>query len=154
MFFKCGNSSYTCLKFPLRSLYNHYWTGLPILVELIGLVNSVVIFLSQMTLLRWSIFLFGSQTVILTVLLFWISFFVLYLFYNGFPSIRKFWYVIVSVSIDFLSNSQRDALFHRIAYDDYSFADWDGLRDHVRDVPCEDIFKRGFLVLLVTCEWV
>ena len=107
-----------------------------------------------MTLLIWLTFLFGSQTVILTVLLFWISFFFLYLFYNGFPSIRKFWYVIVSVSIDFLSNSQRDALFHRIAYDDYSFADWDGLCDHVRDVPCEDIFKLGFLVLLVTCEWV
>ena len=31
-------------------------------------------------------------------------------------------YVVVSVSIDFLSNSQQDALFHRIAYD-YSCAD-------------------------------
>ena len=27
-----------------------------------------------------------------------------------------------------------------IAYD-YSRADWDGLRDHLRDVPWEDIFK-------------
>ena len=41
---------------------------------------------------------------------------------------------VVSVSIDFLSNSQRDAPFHRIAYD-YSRADWDGLLDHLRDVP-------------------
>ena len=48
--------------------------------------------------------------------------------------------VVVSVSIDFLSNSQRDAPFHCIAYD-YSCADWDGLRDHLRDVPWEDIFK-------------
>ena len=50
--------------------------------------------------------------------------------------------VVVSVSIDFSSNSQRDAPFHRIAYD-YSRADWDGLRDHLRDVPWEDIFKLG-----------
>ena len=41
---------------------------------------------------------------------------------------------VVSVSIDFPSNSQRDAPFHRIAYD-YSRADWDGLHDHLRDVP-------------------
>ena len=49
---------------------------------------------------------------------------------------------VVSVFIDFPSNSQWDALFHRIAYD-YSRADWDGLCDHLRDVPLEDIFKLG-----------
>ena len=49
-------------------------------------------------------------------------------------------HVVVSVSIDFLSNSKRDAPFLRIVYD-YSRADWDGLRDHLRDVSCEDIFK-------------
>ena len=38
-------------------------------------------------------------------------------------------HVVVSVSIDFPSNSQWDAPFHRIAYD-YSCADWDGLCDH------------------------
>ena len=54
-------------------------TGLPILVELIDLVNSVIIFLSQMTLLRWLTFLLGSQTVILIVLLFWIYLFLLML---------------------------------------------------------------------------
>ena len=47
---------------------------------------------------------------------------------------------VVSVSINFPSCSQRDAPFHRIAYE-YSHADWDGLRDHLRDVPREDIFK-------------
>ena len=51
-------------------------------------------------------------------------------------------HVVVSVSIDFPTNSQQDAPFHCIAYD-YSCADWDGLRDHLRDVPWEDIFKRG-----------
>ena len=49
-------------------------------------------------------------------------------------------HVVVSVSIDFPTNSQQDAPFHRIAYD-YSRADWDGLRDHLRNVPWEDIFK-------------
>ena len=49
-------------------------------------------------------------------------------------------HVGVSVSIDFPSNSQRDIPFHHIAYD-YSCADCDGLCDHLRDVPWEDIFK-------------
>ena len=49
-------------------------------------------------------------------------------------------HVVVSVAIDFPSNSQWDASFHCIAYD-YSRAGWDGLRDHLRDVPSEDIFK-------------
>ena len=43
-------------------------------------------------------------------------------------------HVVVSVSIGFPLNSQWDALFDRITYD-YSCADWDGLRDHLRDVP-------------------
>ena len=46
----------------------------------------------------------------------------------------------VSVSTDFPWNSQRDAPFHCMAYD-YSHVDWDGLCDHLRDVPWEDIFK-------------
>ena len=63
-------------------------------------------------------------------------------------------HVAVSVSIDFPSNSQWDALFHCIAYD-YSCADWDGLRDHLRDVPWEDIFKLGASAAASEfCEWV
>ena len=54
-------------------------TGLPIQVELIYMVNSVIFFLSQTTLPRWLTFLLESQTVILTVLLFWIYFFLLML---------------------------------------------------------------------------
>ena len=41
------------------------------------LVNSVIVFLSQITLFRWLIFLLGFQTVILIVLLFWIYLFLL-----------------------------------------------------------------------------
>ena len=55
---------------------------------------------------------------------------------------------VVSVSIDFPSNSQWDAPFHYIAYD-YSRADWYGLCDHLRDVPWEDIFKLGASLLLL-----
>ena len=49
-------------------------------------------------------------------------------------------HVAVSVSIHIPINSKQDAPFHRVAYD-YSHADWDGLCDHLRDVPWEDIFK-------------
>ena len=63
-------------------------------------------------------------------------------------------HVVVSVSIDFLSNSQRNAPFYRIAYD-YSRADLVGLRDHLRDVPWEDIFKLGASAAAGEfCEWV
>ena len=48
---------------------------------------------------------------------------------------------VVSVSIDFPSDSQWDVLFLCITYG--YCADWDGLCDHVRDVPWEDIFKLG-----------
>ena len=48
--------------------------------------------------------------------------------------------VAVLVSTDFPSYSQPNTLFHRFAYD-YFHADWDGLRDHLRDVPWEVIFK-------------
>ena len=72
----------------------------------------------------------------------------------AFPSLRNSVHDVVSVFIDFPSNSQRDALFHRIAYD-YSHADWDGLCDHLRDVPWEDIFKLGASAAASEfCEWV
>ena len=61
---------------------------------------------------------------------------------------------VLSVSIDFPSNSQQDAPFHRITYD-YSRADWDGLRDHLRDAPWEDIFKLvASAAASEFCEWV
>ena len=62
-------------------------------------------------------------------------------------------HVVVSFSIDFPSNSQWDAPFHHIPYD-YSCADWDGLRDHLRDVPWEDIFKLSASTAASEfCEW-
>ena len=47
-----------------------------------------------------------------------------------------------------------DAPFHRIAYD-YSRADWDGICDHLRDVPWKDIFKLcASAATSEFCEWV
>ena len=46
-------------------------------MELIALVNSVLIFVSQMTLLRLLTFRLEALTVTLTVLLFWIYFYLL-----------------------------------------------------------------------------
>ena len=47
---------------------------------------------------------------------------------------------VVSLSVDFPSNSQWDAPSYHIAYD-YSHADCDGLCDHLRDVPWEGVFR-------------
>ena len=58
----------------------------------------------------------------------------------AFPPLENSDHVVVSVPIDFPTNSQRDAPFYRIAYG-YSHTDWVGLPDHLRDVPLEDIFK-------------
>ena len=72
----------------------------------------------------------------------------------AFPLLGNSNHVVVSVSIDFLSNSKWDALFHCIAYD-YSHSDWDGLQDHLRDVSWEDIFKLSASVAASEfCEWV
>ena len=66
---------FVCLS--LETLMFIIRTDLPVLVELINLVNYVIIFLSQMTLFKWVTFLLRSQIVILTVLLFCIYFFLL-----------------------------------------------------------------------------
>ena len=71
-----------------------------------------------------------------------------------FPPLGNSDNVAVSVSIELSTNSQRETPFHRIAYD-YSRADWDGLCDHLRDVPWEDIFKLGTSAAASEfCEWV
>ena len=74
----------------------------------------------------------------------------------AFPPLGNSDHVVVSVSIDFPINSKQDTLFHCIAYD-YSRADWDGLCDHLRDVPWEDIFKLSACAAAAAsefCEWV
>ena len=61
---------------------------------------------------------------------------------------------VVSLSIDFSLNSKWDALIYGIAYGYYCI-DWDGLFDHLRDVPWEDIFKLDASAAASEfCEWV
>ena len=61
---------------------------------------------------------------------------------------------MLSVSIDFLINLKHDVPFHRVAYD-YSFADWDGPRDHLRDVPWDNISKlSASAAASEICAWV
>ena len=59
-------------------------------------------------------------------------------------------YHVVSVSINFLSNFQWDALFHCLAYD-YYCADWD---NHLRDVLWKNLFKLSASAAVSEfCEW-
>ena len=97
---------------------------------------------SGTTLLRWLTFLLGSLTLIVTVLL-------LDLFISSdtsicsamaFPPLGNADHVVAWGFIDFPSYSQWDALIHHIVYDYFCF-DWDGLCNHLWDVPWEDIFK-------------
>ena len=72
----------------------------------------------------------------------------------AFPPLGNCDHLVVSVSIDFPINSKQDTLSHRMAYG-YSHADWDGLRDHLRDVPWEYIFKLSASAAASEfCEWV
>ena len=128
-------------------------TGLLILVKLIDLVNFVLISndLTQMVKFpTWipdcdchspallDLFLSSDASICSTI---------------AFLPVRNSDHV-ASVSIDFPSNSQQDALFHCIAFD-YSQTYWDGLCDHLRDVPWEDIFKLGSSASASEfCEWV
>ena len=71
-----------------------------------------------------------------------------------FPPLGNSEHVVVSVSIDIPINTKQDTPFHRVAYD-YSRADWDGLHDHLRDVPWEDILKLTVSAAASEfCEWV
>ena len=130
----------------LETLTSIIRTGLPILVELIDLVNSVIIFLSQMILLRWLTFLLGkypdcdSHSPALLDL--FISSDANICSTMAFCPLGNPDHVVASVSIGFSSNWQWDAPFHHIAYY-YSRADWDGLHGYLTDVSREDIFKLG-----------
>ena len=73
----------------------------------------------------------------------------------AFPPLENSDHGVVSVSTDFPLNSKWDALFHYIGYD-YSCADWDGLHDHLRDIPWDDIFKLSASAAATSeiCKWV
>ena len=55
-----------------------------------------------------------------------------------FPPLGNSDHVVLSASMDFSSNSKRDAPFYRKAYD-YFCADWDGLQDHLRKISLSSV---------------
>ena len=71
-----------------------------------------------------------------------------------FSPLGNYDHAVLLVSIDFPTNSKQDVLFHRIAYG-CSCAYWDGLCNHLRDVPWEHIFKLNAPVAATEfCKWV
>ena len=106
-------------------------------VELIDLTNSVIIsndlVLFQMTLLKWLTFLFGYLTVTLTVLLFWIYFFLLTLVFvlQRLSLHSKILTMLLpQFPVTFKQTQNGTGPFHHIAFH-YSSDDW-----VKRDVPC------------------
>ena len=101
-------------------------------------MNFVIIFLSQTTLLRWlPTQIPNCHSHSPALLDFFLSFGANICSTMAVPPLGNSDHVVVSVSIDFASYSQWDALFHCIAYD-YSCSDWDGVYDHLRHVPWEN----------------
>ena len=114
-----SQSTHLLMCLSLETLTSIIRTGWANLVEMIDLVNFLIIFLSQIILIKWLIFLLRSLTVTLSPTL-------LDLFLSSdagicstmaFPQLGNSNHVVASVSIDFLSNSKRDALFHCIVFD-------------------------------------
>ena len=56
------------------------------------------------------------------------------------PPLGRSDHIVVSVDVKFVVKSTNEHPYHRTVYS-YSKADWDGLRDHLRDVPWSDIFS-------------
>ena len=139
----------------LETLTSIIRTGLPTLVKLIDLVNSynfsIAHGLTQMVNFPTRIPDCDSHSPALLDL--FISSDASICSTMASPPLGNSDHVVVSVSIDFQTNSQQDAPFHCMAYD-YSRAEWDGPRDHLRDVPWEDIFKFGASAATSEfCEW-
>ena len=111
----------------LKILMSIIRTGLPILLQLIDLVNSVSKNLTQMVHFpTWILDLDSDSPALLDLFLFSDTSICSTM---AFPPFGNSDHVAVSVSIDFLSHSQQNSLFNRIAYG-YSQANWDGVCDN------------------------
>ena len=119
-------------------------------MELIDLVGSVI-----KTLVRWLTFPLGSQTVVHTVLFFWMYLFLLMpVFCCAMPLclLGNSDHVLVSVFIDFIWNTHQNASFYTKLMTIAILIGmlWDSLHDHLRDVPWEDIIKLSASTAIVT----
>ena len=115
----------------LKTLMSIIRTDLPILLQLIDLVNSVNFSISknltQMVHFPTWILDYDSDSPALLDL--FLSSDTSICSTMAFPPFGNSDHVAVSVSIDFLSHSQQNSLFNRIAYG-YSQANWDGVCDN------------------------
>ena len=139
---RLSQSTHLLMCLSLETFTSIIRTGLPILLQMIDLVNSVIMFLARMTLLRWLTLLRGFLTVILTVLLFWVFFFLMVLVLV-LQWLSLHWKILIMMlsQFPFTFHHVHKRMSHFIALIKTSRADWDGLCDHLRDIPWEDIFK-------------
>ena len=123
-------------------------------MELFDLVNSVIIFGPQITLL-------GSLTFLIRSLTAFHSLAPLDLIASSDASVCSTvafapWEILImwlsQFPLTFLQN-KREAPFHWIPYD-YYCADWDAVCNHLRDVPWGDIFKLSASAPSEFCERV
>ena len=139
---KFSRLTHLLMSLHLETLRSIKRIGLPILVELIDLVNSVNFSISKdlgqtINFPTW-IPDFDSHNPTFSDLFFSSAAAICYTM--AFLPLKNFNHVVVSVSIDFASYWQWDVLFHRITYE-YFRSDWEGFCDNLRDVPLKDIFK-------------
>ena len=102
------------------------------------------VFLFQTNLLKLLTLQLRTLILILTVMLFWIDFYLLTLVYGlQWPSIHwKNLVMVFLVSIGFCSVSKWNVTFHHTAFNS-SCPDWDGPHDHLRNILRKDIFNQG-----------
>ena len=101
----------------LEALTSMIRTGLPILMELIDLVNSIIIFLYDLTqMVNFPTQIPDCDSHSSALLELFVSSDTSICSTMAFPPLGNSDHVVVSVSIDFPSNSQWDSLFHHIAY--------------------------------------
>ena len=124
------------------------------MMELTDLVNSVMIFLSQMNIVNFFTRILDCDSHSPDLLVLFISSDANICSTMAFPPLGNSGHVVVQISIDFPSNSKEDAPFHFITFD-YLCADWNGLSDHFKDAPREDFFKlETSAAIRKFCEWV
>ena len=117
-------------------------------MKLIDLVNSVIIVLSQIILLRWLTFLLGSLTVTLTVLLFWIYLFLLTLGFN-LHLLTLHWEILIMLFSRFPLTSNKLKIYCPISlHSSWLFSCWLGWSSW----SFKRCSKEGFL-LPSKCQW-
>ena len=100
----------------LETLTSITRTGLPILVELIDLVNSVIISNDLTQMVNFPTWIPDCDSYSPALLDVFLSSDASICSAMDFPPSGNSDHVVVSISIDFPTNSQRDAPFHFIAY--------------------------------------